>query len=522
MSIKFFITTVFTITFTLSSHISYVQAAETKDLRWRIKNYTWNETYERSYQEFIRALGKARKKGLCRTTDECLRSPEANPQFYQLNPKKLKNVFTDCADLPYILRAYFAWMNDLPFSYPTDLVEAKSLKRNKKDIRYSKYGNIIVAKHLVRNRENINRILQDLSDTISTASFRTNASLYDSGNLFRDTYPVDIDRNAIVPGTIVYDPNGHVAIVYDITPGGQIFLIDAHPDNTLTTIVYGEKFARSGIRVGAGFSNFRPFSVASGQIETKRNSELPEFSLIQYQKGPFIYKGQEVTFYEYVRAKMADGDIIYDPIVEFTNFMDELCQDIKYREEAINTAVAANIHNLPHPQLLPDNIYGADGEWEAYATPARDARFKASVRETKIYLTKVIKGFADRTLHIKYKGLDLVAELRDIYLNKSRACKIAPVENISMNLDSVLEKLFALSFDPYHCPEIRWGITGAKSCEMSANKMKWYLAEQGLRNRVDRDYSIKTSYDVNTLPYAPVSQVEKPDLSFDAILQIER
>ncbi len=501
---------------------SQVVSAETKSLRWKIKNASWNDAFEKSYSDFIRTLGKARKKGACRTTDECLRSPVANPKYSSMNPSGLSNVFTDCADLPYILRAYFAWMNDLPFSYPTDLAEAEKLSRKLKDIRYSKYGNIILSKHHIGNGENINRVLQNLSDTISTASFRTNAGTNDSGDLFRDTYPVEIDRRAIAPGTIVYDPNGHVAVVYEVTNSGQIFLIDAHPDNSLTTIIYGEKFARSGIRVGGGFSNFRPFSYSRGDVDPKSNSELSGFSLIQYSKGPFIFKGKEMSFYEYVRAKMADGDIIYDPINEFTNFMDELCQDIKYREEAVDIAIKANIDNVTHPRLLPDNIYGADGEWEAYATPGRDARFKASVRETKNYLNKVIKGFENKSIQVIYQGLDLAGDLRELYWSKSRACKITPVSNTTMNLDQVLLNLFKLSFDPYHCVELRWGITGANTCEMSANKKKWYLAEQGLRNRVDRDYSVKTSYDVDDLPKAPVSQVEQPDLSFDKILQIER
>ncbi len=494
----------------------------TKSLYWIVKNPTWTPEFERSYQNFIHTLGVARKNGACHTVDQCLRSPVANPQYFNMNPRRLKNIFSDCADLPFVLRTYFSWMNDLPFSYATELVEATSGSSNKSDIRYSKYGNIVTAKRTIYGGDNINEVLSDVVDSISSASFRTDASKNDSGYLFRDTYPVDIDRKYIVPGTMVYDPNGHVAIVYDVTTTGQIYLIDSHPDNTMTTLIYGEKFARSKIRTGGGFSNFRPFSVARGNVVPKKNSELPGYSLIQFQTSPFIFKGQTMTYYEYVRAVLADGDIIYDPISEFSNYMDELCQDIKDREEAVNIAIKDNVDDRYHPDTLPVNIYGADGDWEIYSTSARDARLKASVRETKIYLTKVLSGYTNFNLKIKFSGDDLASQLREIYLSKANSCTIMATPRITLNLDTVLVNLFSLSFDPYHCAQLRWGITGENSCLTSNNKMKWFKAEQGLRNRVDRDYSIKTDYDVYTLPSAPASQVEMPDLSFDQLLNIPR
>lgn len=494
----------------------------TKSLYWRILNPNWTPEFELSYQNFIHTMGMARKNGACHTVDQCLRSPVANPQYFNMNPRRLKNIFSDCADLPYVLRAYFSWMNDLPFAYATELVEAISKSSNKSDIRYSKYGNIVTAKRTIYGGENINEVLSNVVDSVSSATFRTDASKNDSGYLFRDTYPVNIDRKYIVPGTMVYDPNGHVAIVYEVTNNGQIYLIDSHPDNTMTTITYGEKFARSKTRTGGGFSNFRSFSIAGGNVVPKRNSDLSGYSLIQYQTTPFIFKGQVVTFYEYVRDVMADGDIVYNPVTEFSNYVDEICQDIKYREEAVNIAIKADVDKRDHPDTLPSNIYGADGDWEIYATSARDARLKASVREIKEYLTKILTGYTDHSLKINYTGGDLTSELRDIYMTKANSCTIMVNPSVGMNLDTVLINLFALSFDPYHCAELRWGITGSNSCNTSSNKLKWYKAEQGLRNRVDRDYSIKTDYDVDSLPNAPASQVKKPDLSFDQLLNIPR
>ncbi len=492
-----------------------------KSVRWNIQN-SWNESFELEYQQFIHSIGIARKNGLCKTTDECLRSSAANPMYAAKNPRRLKNIFSDCADFPYILRAYFSWMNDLPFAYTTDLVEANSFSDQKSDIRYSRFGNIITQKRRVYNGDNINNVLQNLSDTISSATFRTDASKSDSSSLFRDSYPVDINRKAIVPGTMVYDPNGHVAVVYDITPNGKILLIDAHPDNSVSAITYGEKFSRSRVQIGGGFSNFRPITLVNDEVFPTKNAELKTYSLIQFQKGPFIFNGIKMTFYEFVRASMADGVIIYKPLNEFNDTLNELCQDLKYREDAVNIAIKTGIQNNLHPYTLPENIYGADGEWEAYATPARDARLKASFREIKAFLQKVISSYHFKIPNLDYKGRDLIKDLREIYLARSKACTINVTDRTSIDLDFVHLNLFAISFDPYHCAALRWGITNVSSCGLDRNKISWYLAEQGLRNRIDRDNTIRTDYDVATLPNAPVSKVEMPDIRFDKLLEIIR
>ena len=514
MSVKFSIVLLFCL-FTLNA-----QAAWPKSLYWSINNNSWDESFELGYQDFIHTIGLARKNGFCKTADECLRSPKANPKYAAKNPKKLKFIYTDCADLPYIFRAYYAWMNNLPFAYTTELVEATTMSPKLSDIRYSKNGNLITGKREVRNGDNINNILQNLTDTISSATYRTDANKYDLSKKFRDTYPVAIDRKAIVPGSILYDPNGHVAIVYEVGSNGKIRLIDAHPDNSLSVITYGEKFARSKIQIGGGFSNFRPLNFYNDTVYPKSNKELPTYSIIQYQKEPFIFKGKEVSFYEYVRSVLADGAVIYQPIIEFTDSLIEICQDVLYRRDAVDVAIEKHLDDSPHPERLPKNIYGADGDWEMYATPARDARLKASFRELKLYVKKVLNSFEFRLGNIDYDGSDLKSDLRKIYLDKMNSCKFELRSGEELSMDFVLKNIFKISFDPYHCEVLRWGITDLNKCKQTTNKWKWYEAEQGLRNRIDRDNTIKTDYSVDELANAPESKVDQVDLSFDKVLDL--
>ncbi len=58
-----------------------------------------------------------------------------------------------------------------------------------------------------------------------------------------------------------------------------------------------------------------------------------------------------------------------------------------------------------------------------------------------------------------------------------------------------MERLFLLSFDPYHCPELRWGDVDTASCPDGSSKRWWYEQEQRLRNVIDTDHRVNTTLD---------------------------
>src|SRR5690606_29798100 len=106
------------------------------------------------------------------------------------------------------------------------------------------------------------------------------------------------------------------------------------------------------------------------------------------------------------------------------------------------------------------NIYGTEGEWESYSTPSRDARLKAAVLSIKENLTTFVTKYHDRDPVIVYQGNDLAGELRKVYAEESKACKInyqnTSGASVTLNMDQILERIYSLSFDPYHCIEFRW------------------------------------------------------------------
>ncbi|MES2854314.1 MAG: hypothetical protein V4692_00545, partial [Bdellovibrionota bacterium] len=93
-------------------------------------------------------------------------------------------------------------------------------------------------------------------DAISTATFRVGA--LSPNYSLSDVYPVKIDREGIRPGTIVHS-TGHIYVVTEVDSRGNISMIDAHPDNSVTFKMFdSSKLARSRPDHGLGFFRFRP------------------------------------------------------------------------------------------------------------------------------------------------------------------------------------------------------------------------------------------------------------------------
>src|SRR5262245_52606750 len=218
---------------------AYAQDATT----FRVLRDAWSDADERGFSEFIHAIGEQR----CFTLDACLKS-SANP-FARSDPPGVA-YRADCADLPYFLRAYYAWKRGLPFSY----ISAVSPKGNTSDIRYTARGNDIASRRdILTGTTNGLDLLVDLRNTISSAMYRLHPDMEGT-----DLYPIRIDRKSIKPGSVLYDPNGHLAVVYRVEDDGRVLYIHSHPDNSLTRGTYGRKFVRSSPGMGAGFKNWRP------------------------------------------------------------------------------------------------------------------------------------------------------------------------------------------------------------------------------------------------------------------------
>jgi hypothetical protein len=487
--------------------------AEPPSYLYVVKSDHWSEADEQGYRDFIRALGEAD----CATLDACLHGA-ANP-FRGSDPPQA-HFAADCSDLPYVLRFYYAWKKGLPFSYAS----AVEPRNGKGDIRFSRLGNTVAARrNLPGGVMSGYRIIGEIREAVSSASYRLHPGT--DGPLAPDFYSPAIAPASIRPGSVVYDPAGHVAVVFRVDADGRVHAFDAHTDYSLTELVFDVRFARMRPALGAGFKNWRPQrllgarlmadgTLRGGHIAVAKNAEIADFSSEQYYgngsrpadsewaRGGFTVNGEPLDFYDFVRARLA-GKLVFAPLKEVRETAWSLCSDLHYREQAVE--LAAGLAREPHPRRLPRNIYGSEGDWETLSTPSRDARLKTVFKALRHNVQRFAEMQRRNDPHLEYSGRDLNGDMLNTYARVAAACRISYRKSdgsfATLNLEEARQKLFAFSFDPYHCPERRWGAAGTElaSCPEDADKEAWYGAEQGLRNRIERNYDASMDFTLEEL-----------------------
>ena len=457
---------------------------------WKVSRSVWTEQDEKAYSDFVERICDSKYGNL----NKFIRDPKVNP-FYGEEDKKL-NLSPDCADLPYLIRAYVAYKLRLPFSYTSEISS-----KGGGDERYSKGNKPMQFKD------------QDYFSTPQQLFYQVtlvNSGYYrmDVNCETSDHYPIKINKKNLTPGTIYYDPDGHVALVAKVLDNGRIRLIDAHPDKSISKPWFGSKFSRGNKKNGGGFKKWRQIRYTSeGKMVRTQNHNLKDYSATDQYANSYSVGGKSgLGYYDYIRLAMAKTNSRSDPMQEFVFMMQDIYEDIRYRALAVEVAIQKGCHLKPHPGKLPYNIYGTDGIWEELSTPSRDARLKVAFREfydvtrqmvmnTERYDPKMAKALAYNFL-LKYD--ELAPKMCISYVNSAG-------RQVVLNFADVNYRLFDLSFDPYHSIEYRWGARGQElsTANDGETKRKFYDLEKRLRNQLERLYGCNTPLTMG--PERPVS-----------------
>ncbi|MFN7454920.1 MAG: hypothetical protein ACK5RO_09705 [Pseudobdellovibrionaceae bacterium] len=320
---------------------------------WTVTQTEWTQAIEIEWREWLRKMGQSS----CRTVDECLASSRSN--FLRSEHDVLGIHYSDCADLPYYLRMYFSWKKGLPFSYVNsvsanpftrhqeldyqkeieriqnnlEMSDAQKsealtkLQQGRNDARYSRNGNFPASRRLEPYDGGASQqffwAADQMRNRVMTGMFRINQVT--GRQIQPDFYSPIIRTSSIVPGTVLYKPTGHAAIVFDVDQEGNVRYMDAHPDNSLTRGTFNRQYISGRPSQAGGFKNWRPVRFENltttdkglrwvrGQSRTvfSRDEEIADFSLEQYfghlQKAPVAWTGREFCAVENGACRKTPG-----------------------------------------------------------------------------------------------------------------------------------------------------------------------------------------------------------------------
>lgn len=373
------------------------------------------------------------------------------------------NLVPDCADLPYFLRAYFAWKLHLPFGYRQCSRGRAGIPPHCEDVPHTStmehaFTNEVEAFEWYANHM--------ISSGVHSATART--SPLDSDT---DLYPVALERRAITPGTVFADPYGHLIVVSQWIPErpghwGSLMGADAQPDGTIGRRTFWRGtflFTPDTRDVGAGFKAWRPilyddetlaYTVLTNE-EIDRRSGFTPYSRDQYS-------GNTDDFYDRMEALIDPRPV--DAISRQVALVDALEESVVRRVVSIDTGEqylrAHPGEVIPMPDGL--DIFQTEGAWEDFSTPSRDMRLLVAI-DTVMGFPDALRRRSER-FGIGPAELDSVSAAvrarRDQELaSRSFEYVGSDGQHRRVTLAEIVARAPAIevAWNPNDCPEIRWG-----------------------------------------------------------------
>lgn len=477
------------------------ELSEDEDI-WPIQS-GWNRNYENLYSAWIELLFDAEIKERLTFTPlhkvfyDKKRNWLYNHLGYQEDGPKERysvKVKPDCADLPYFLRAYFAWKMRLPMGYRhCDRGSSKRAAR---------------CKSLITNEDKLKRLKKKRPADIFSTFLRRKVSYVHSGSARTgaddnesDLYPLRLSRKTLRPGSVYVDPYGHLLVIskwfrQNSKRGGMLFAVDGHPDLSVGRKRFWKGAFLFTTKIpGGGFKAFRPLEYQNERVRALKNEELNQLS---------GYKG----FYSDKQYTMTP-DQFYFRMDKVLNPRPQVAQiAYKARLEALYELILERVDSVAagekymkstqyHVIDMPDGpkIFETRGAWENFSTPARDMRLLIAIEDVRRFPDHVLSHPKRYRFSGKSKD-ELRSELKTIFDSFTSEKTMAYIKSDGssqrVTMGEVLKRTKGLevAYNPNDCVELRWGASGdeLKTCKRRApedqqDKMKKYRAWFETRDR---------------------------------------
>ena len=469
---------------------------------WSISG-AWNRANENLYSAWIAKLFDApvEEAPSWKAMSEVLHDPSRNLLFDHLGlreDQKKQIIQPDCADVPYFLRAYFAFKMGLPFGYAKctrgdggqpprcpqwwnivkeEPPEEQIVQGQAVTVPTGLFGTFARTVQAAPRRVKLPTrpkglvpgfnfyLTSTLADAVHSGNGRTRADDDDT-----DYYPVALNAETLRPGTIYADPYGHVLVLVKRVPqsgdGAGLFLaIDGQPDGTVARKRFWRGnflFAQDPALGGPGFKRFRPIvREKNGTLRRLTNEEIansPDYGDFSLEQAKLDVE----AFYDRMDDVMSPAPL--DPMRALKEAVTALEEQVKTRVNSVENGRKYQVEGGGEV-AMPDgaSIFETTGAWEDFATPSRDLRL--------LIATDVVRGFPDRVARRperyampKDKSVDAVkAELESVLAAELAARKFAYTRTDgspwTLALKDVLDRSKALemAYNVNDCVELRWG-----------------------------------------------------------------
>ncbi|MGZ8310209.1 MAG: hypothetical protein ACXWU0_10490 [Rhodoplanes sp.] len=495
---------------------------------WPVRN-SWNRATENLYSAWIEKLFDAPLDETLswKALHEVLRDRSRNLLFNHLGlGEDQMGIFIrpDCADLPYFLRAYFAFKMGLPFGYskctrggggePPKCQAWWNIQNEEpppppppeqqtaSGALFGMFGQPVAAPpsgpvakppgpaakptgppprppglaasfgHYLR---------WTVADGVHSGSGRTRAN--DDNT---DYYPVPLNQETLRPGTVYADPYGHLLVLARRVPqsgdaAGVLLAVDAQPDGTVARKRFWRGnflFAQDPALGSPGFKRFRP-------IVRDRNGVLRRLTNDEIAKNP------QYGDYSLDQSKLAIDDFFdrmddvispapLDPLRAMKEAIAALEEQAKARVTSVENGRKFQTSGRGDVDM-PDgpSIFETTGAWEDFATPSRDLRLLIAI--------DVVRGFPDRVVRRPERYAmpeeksvaDVKAELERVLASELSARKFSYTRSDgsawTLALKDVVDRAAELemAYNLNDCVELRWGAADrsdeASTCKRRAS-----------------------------------------------------
>ena len=504
---------------------------------WPLRE-TWNRDTENLYSAWIEKLFEAplEEAPSWPALHEVLRDKSRNVLFNYLgageDEKKLV-IRPDCADLPYFLRAYFAFKMGLPFGYskcsrggggqpprctkwwnivneePTGTPVAQKTSANGGAL-FGIFGEPAASAPMSKVPARPPGLVQSfgfylrntVANGVHSGNGRTVAS-DDNG----DYYPVPLKQETLRPGTIYADPYGHVLVlvkrIAQTSDSAGLFLaVDGQPDGTVARKRFWRGnflFAQDPGLGGPGFKRFRPIVADKSGLrrltneQISSNIEYADFSSEQAKLGV-------EEFYDRMDDVMSPSPL--DPMRAMKEAIAALDEQVRARVTSVENGRKYQVGGGAEV-AMPDgaSIFETTGAWEDFATPSRDLRLLIAIDVVKGFPERVARRPARYAMPAGKSVSDVKADLDHELASEIAQRKFSYTRTDGsaweLTLKDVLSRTAELemAYNINDCAELRWGAKAdsqeAQTCKRRASsaqrsKMSEYRAWFNERKRPPR------------------------------------